>query len=97
MRSEELVEIIHVDSALLAQLDPAGKVVTGDAPYAQKELSRQLAELGPMLNLSQTAVVFCVMNQDIHTTVPAVKFIGGIDLPPSLLKNHILWITRKVR
>ena len=33
-------------SALLAELDLGGKVVTGDALYAQRELSRQVLGLG---------------------------------------------------
>ncbi len=28
---------------------------------------------GPIQNLSQAAMVFCLMNRDIHTTVPGVK------------------------
>ena len=52
------------------------------------------AQLGFLINdsvsnLSQAALVFCLMNEDIHTTVPGVKnqseaeeIAGCIDLPP---------------
>ncbi len=44
---------------------------------------------GPIRTLSQAAMVFCLMNQDIHTVVPGVKNIteaeetaASIDVPP---------------
>ena len=44
---------------------------------------------GPIRTLSQAAMVFCLMNPDIHTTVPGVKntaeaeeTAGCVDLPP---------------
>ena len=44
---------------------------------------------GPITTLSQAAMVFSLMNPDIHTTVPGVKnraeaeeTAGCVDLPP---------------
>lgn len=44
---------------------------------------------GPIRTISQAAMVFCLMNPDIHTTVPGVKNVaeieeiaGSVDLPP---------------
>jgi aryl-alcohol dehydrogenase-like predicted oxidoreductase len=44
---------------------------------------------GPIRTLSQAAMVFCLMNRDIDTTVPGVKNVaeteeiaGCADLPP---------------
>ena len=44
---------------------------------------------GPIRTLSQAAMVYCLMNRDIHTTVPGVKNVaeaeetaGCVDLPP---------------
>ena len=53
--------------------------------------ARQLDFLleGPVRTLSQAAMVFCLMNRDIDTTVPGVKNVAEIeelaaciDLPP---------------
>lgn len=44
---------------------------------------------GPVKTLSQAAMLFCLMNRDIDTTVPGVKDVaeteeiaGCVDLPP---------------
>jgi aryl-alcohol dehydrogenase-like predicted oxidoreductase len=44
---------------------------------------------GPIRTLSQAAMVFCLMNRDIATTVPGVKnvaemeeLVGCVSLPP---------------
>jgi hypothetical protein len=34
---------------------------------------------GPIRTLSQAAMVFCLMNQDIATTVPGVKNVAEIE------------------
>ena len=51
---------------------------------------------GPIRTLSQAAMVFCLMNRDIDTTVPGVKnvaemeeIVGCIDLPPIPLPHLI--------
>ncbi len=77
----------------------AGALTSGvDRPVpAENELLRQdvnsAAKLdflldGPVETLSQAATIFCLMNRDIHTTVPGVKnqaetveMAGCIDLP----------------
>jgi len=50
---------------------------------------------GPISTLSQAAMVFCLMNPDIHTTVPGVKntaeaeeIAGSVDLPP-IPEHHL--------
>ena len=59
----------------------------------QKDLDsvRKLGFLldGPIRTMSQAAMVFCLMNPDIHTTVPGVKnraeaeeTAACVDMPP---------------
>ena len=80
----------HAAGALTDALDRPPR--PGDA-LMQKDLASagQLGFLleGPIRTLSQAAMVFCLMNPDIHTTVPGVKNVaeaeetaGCVDLPP---------------
>ncbi len=59
--------------------------------------ARQLDFLleGPLRTLSQAAMVFCLMNRDIDTSVPGLKnvteieeLVGCIDLPP-IAASHL--------
>ena len=80
----------HAAGALTDALDRPPRA--GDA-LMQKDLD-SAAKLGfllegPIRTLSQAAMVFCLMNPDIHTTVPGVKntaeadeTAGCVDLPP---------------
>ena len=80
----------HAAGALTDALDRPPRA--GDA-LMQKDLA-SAAKLGfllegPIRTLSQAAMVFCLMNPDIHTTVPGVKntaeadeTAGCVDLPP---------------
>ena len=80
----------HAAGALTDALDRPPR--PGDA-LMQKDLA-SAAKLGflldgPIRTLSQAAMVFCLMNPDIHTTVPGVKNVaeaqetaGCVDLPP---------------
>lgn len=80
----------HAAGALTAALDRPPR--PGDA-LMQKDLA-SAARLGflldgPIRTLSQAAMVFCLMNPDIHSTVPGVKnraeaeeTAGCVDLPP---------------
>ncbi len=79
----------HAAGALSAQVDrpvPAGSLLEQDLARA-----RTLGFLleSPVRTLSQTAMVFSLMNEDIHTTVPGVKNVteaeetaGAVDLSP---------------
>ena len=79
----------HAAGALSQQVDrpiPPGTLLAQDTDSA-----RQLGFLleGPMRTLSQAAMVFCLMNRDIDTTVPGLKNVAEIeelaaciDLPP---------------
>ena len=80
----------HAAGALTDGLDRPPR--TGDA-LMEKDLASaaQLGFLlsGPIRTLSQAAMVFCLMNREIHTTVPGVKNVpeaeetaGCVDLPP---------------
>ena len=80
----------HAAGALTDALDRPPR--PGDA-LMEKDLA-SAARLGfllkgPIRTLSQAAMVFCLMNPDIHTTVPGVKNVaeaeetaGCVDLPP---------------
>ena len=80
----------HAAGALTDTLDRPPR--EGDA-LMQKDLA-SVAKLGflldwPIRTLSQAAMVFCLMNRDIHTTVPGVKNVAEaeetaacVDLPP---------------
>ena len=80
----------HAAGALTDALDRPPR--EGDA-LMQKDLA-SAAKLGflldgPIRTLSQAAMVFCLMNPDIHTTVPGVKNVaeaeetaGCVDLQP---------------
>lgn len=80
----------HAAGALTDALDRPPR--PGDG-LMQKDLA-SAAKLGflldgPIRTLSQAAMVFCLMNPDIHTTVPGVKNVaeaeetaGCVDLPP---------------
>ena len=80
----------HAAGALTDALDRAPR--PGDA-LMQKDLDsvRKMGFLldGPIQTMSQAAMVFCLMNRDIHTTVPGVKnraeaeeTAACVDLPP---------------
>ena len=80
----------HAAGALTDALDRPPR--PGDA-LMQKDLDsvRKLGFLldGPIRTMSQAAMVFCLMNPDIHTTVPGVKnraeaeeTAACVDLPP---------------
>ena len=80
----------HAAGALTDALDRAPR--TGDALMEQDLASAaRLGFLrhGPIQTMSQAAMIFCLMNPDIHTTVPGVKnraeaeeIAGCVDLPP---------------
>ena len=86
----------HAAGALTDALDRPPR--PGDA-LMEKDLA-SAAKLGflldgPIRTLSQAAMVFCLMNPDIHTTVPGVKNIaeaeetaGCVDLP-SIPPEHL--------
>ena len=89
----------HAAGALTEQVD---RPVAPGSPLDQ-DLTRAgslgfLLE-GPISTLSQAAMIFCLMNQDIHTTVPGVKntaeaeeIAGCVDLP-AIPEHHLslLW------
>ena len=85
----------HAAGALTPQVDrpvPPGTLLAQDVAGAQT-LGFLLE--GPIRSLSQAAMVFCLMNRDIDTTVPGVKNVaeieeiaGCIDLPP-IPPHHI--------
>jgi aryl-alcohol dehydrogenase-like predicted oxidoreductase len=85
----------HAAGALTPQVDrpvPPGTRLAQDVAGAQ--MLGFLPE-GPIRSLSQAAMVFCLMNRDIDTTVPGVKNVaeieeiaGCIDLPP-IPPHHI--------
>ncbi len=80
----------HAAGALTDALDRAPR--TGDSLMEQDLASAaKLGFLrhGPIRTMSQAAMIFCLMNPDIHTTVPGVKnraeaeeIAGCVDLPP---------------
>jgi aryl-alcohol dehydrogenase-like predicted oxidoreductase len=64
----------HAAGALSAGVDrpvPAGNDLLRQDVASAAKLGFLLD--GPIQNLSQAALVFCLMNRDIHTTVPGVK------------------------
>ena len=79
----------HAAGALSQQVDrpiPPGTLLAHDTASAQT-LGFLLD--GPIRTLSQAAMVFCLMNRDIATTVPGVKnvaemeeLVGCVALPP---------------
>ena len=79
----------HAAGALTQQVDrpiPPGTPLAHDVASAQ--ILGFLLE-GPIRTLSQAAMVFCLMNRDIATTVPGVKnvaeieeLVGCVALPP---------------
>ncbi len=79
----------HAAGALTPEVDrevPPGTLLAYDLASAGK--LGFLTE-GPIATLSQSAMVFCLMNRDIHTTVPGVKNVAETeeiaacaDLPP---------------
>jgi aryl-alcohol dehydrogenase-like predicted oxidoreductase len=85
----------HAAGALTPQVDrpvPPGTLLAQDVAGAQR-LGFLLE--GPIRSLAQAAMVFCLMNRDIDTTVPGVKNVaeieeiaGCIDLPP-IPPHHI--------
>jgi aryl-alcohol dehydrogenase-like predicted oxidoreductase len=80
----------HAAGALTTAVD---RPVPTDNQLLNQDVA-SAAQLGFLIddsvsNLSQAALVFCLMNEDIHTTVPGVKnqseaeeIAGCIDLPP---------------
>ena len=91
----------HAAGALTEQVD---RSVAPGSPLEQ-DLARAgslgfLLE-GPISTLSQAAMVFCSMNQNIHTTVPGVKntaeaeeIAGCVDLPA--IPEHHLSLLREL-
>ncbi len=91
----------HAAGALTEQVD---RSVAPGSPLDQ-DLARAgslgfLLE-GPISTLSQAAMIFCLMNQDIHTTVPGVKntaeaeeIVGCVDLPA--IPEHHLSLLREL-
>jgi L-galactose dehydrogenase len=79
----------HAAGALSQHVDrpvPPGTLLAQDVASAQ---TLGFLLKGPIRTLSQAAMVFCLMNRDIDTTVPGVKnvaemeeIVGCIDLPP---------------
>ena len=79
----------HAAGALAQQVDrpvPSGGLLAQDVASAK---TLHFLMEGPIHTLSQAAMVFCLMNRDIHTTVPGVKNVDEIeeiaacaDLPP---------------
>ena len=79
----------HAAGALSIQVDrpiEAGTLLAQDVD-ATKKLDFLLD--GPIRNMSEAAMIFCLMNLGIHTTVPGVKnvaeideIVGCVDLPP---------------
>ena len=79
----------HAAGALTPQVD---REVAPGTLLAQDLASAQTLDFltdGPIKTLSQAAMVFSIMNRDIHTTVPGVKNVAEIeeiaacaDLPP---------------
>ncbi len=87
----------HAAGALSLQVDrpiPPGTLLAQDAASAP-QLDFLLE--GPIRTLSQAAMVFCLMNRDIDTTVPGVKNVAEIEelaacinlppIPPSHLER----------
>ena len=82
----------HAAGALSLQVDrpiEAGTLLAQDVD-ATKKLDFLLD--GPIRNMSEAAMIFCLMNLGIHTTVPGVKNVaeideiaGCVDLPPILV------------
>ena len=69
----------HAAGALSQEVDrpiPPGTLLAHDVASAQK-----LAFLleGPIRTLSQAAMVFCLMNQDLDTTVPGAKNVAELE------------------
>ena len=91
----------HAAGALTGQID---RVISPGSPLEQDvDRGKHLAFLldGPISTLSQAAMVFCLMNQDIHTTVPGVKnaaeaeeIAGCVDLPA--IPEHHLSLLREL-
>ncbi len=85
----------HAAGALSQQVDrpvPAGTLLEQDVASA-KSLGFLLE--GPIRTPSQAAMIFCLMNRDIDTTVPGVKNVAEIeeiaaciDLPP-IPSHHV--------
>ena len=78
----------HAAGALSAQVDrpvPAGSLLEQDLASAR---TLDFLLESPIRTLSQAAMVFSLMNRDIHTTVPGIKDVaeaeetaGAVDLP----------------
>ena len=69
----------HAAGALSQQVDrpvPPGTLLAHDVARAQ---TLNFLLEGPIRTLSQAAMVFCLMNQDIVTTVPDVKNVAEIE------------------
>ena len=85
----------HAAVALTEQVDRSvAPGSTLDQGLARAESLGFLLD-GPISALSQAAMVFCLMNQDIHTTVPGVKntaeaeeIAGCVNLPP-IPEHHL--------
>ena|SRR5437764_14254040 len=69
----------HAAGALSPQVDrpiPPGTLLAHDAARAQ---TLDFLLDGPIRTLSQAAMVFCLMHQDIATTVPGVKNVAEVE------------------
>ncbi len=91
----------HAAGALTEQVD---RSVAPGSPL-DEDLARagslEFLLKGPISTLSQAAMIFCLMNQDIHTTVPGVKntaeaeeIVGCVDLPA--IPEHHLSLLREL-
>lgn len=79
----------HAAGALTSQVDRSVAMGTLLADDVASAGTLDFLLDGPIRTISQAAMVFCLMNQDIHTTVPGVKnaaeieeIAGCVDLPP---------------
>jgi L-galactose dehydrogenase len=87
----------HAAGALSQEVDRP--VAPGTLLAQDTASARRLSFLleGPIQTLSQAAMVFCLMNRDLHTTVPGVKNVAEIEeladcidlpaMPPSHLER----------
>ena len=85
----------HAAGALSQQVDRPVEQGTLLAQDVERAKSLGFLLDGPVRTLSQAATVFCLMNQDIDTTVPGVKNVaeteemaGCVDIPP-IPQHHL--------
>ena len=85
----------HASGALSRQVDrqvPPGSTLEQDVARAK---TLGFLVNGPIRTLSQAAMVFCLMNESVHTTVPGIKNVqeteenaGCMELP-SIPPHHL--------